>query len=69
MNEKAGQFLHRQAELCTALSRSTFDLTLAARLRALAEELKSKAAQGSDDDLAAPAYGGNGTRLHPAGRN
>jgi len=69
MKETDCNFLRRQAELCIALSRSTFDLTLAARLRALAEELKSKAAQGSDDDLAAPAYGGNGTRLHPAGRN
>ena len=38
-------YLRRQAETCVLLSRSTFDLTVAGRLRALAAELRAKAAQ------------------------
>ena len=53
MHEKDTQFLRRQAELCTALSRSTFDLTLASRLRAMADEFRAKASQW--DDEIAPA--------------
>ena len=42
-------FLRRQAELCIALSRATFDLTVAGRLRILAEELRNRAAQLEDE--------------------
>ncbi len=48
-------FLRRQAELCIALSRATFDLTIAGRLRAMAEELRAKAAEWEDDDESFPA--------------
>jgi len=50
MNEKDSQFLHRQAELCIALSRSTFDLTVAGRLRAMAAEFQRKASEWEDED-------------------
>jgi hypothetical protein len=39
-----GDYLRRQAETCLMLSRSTFDLTVAGRLRALAAELRAAAA-------------------------
>jgi hypothetical protein len=39
-----GDYLRRQAEICLTLSRSTFDLTVAGRLRALAAELRTTAA-------------------------
>jgi hypothetical protein len=42
-------FLRRQAELCIALTRATFDLTVASRLRAMAEELRARAAQLEDE--------------------
>ncbi len=38
-------FLHRQAEHCIALSRATFDLTVAGRLRAMADEFRARASQ------------------------
>jgi hypothetical protein len=43
MKDDDSSFLRRQADHCVALSRATFDLTIAARLRALAAELKSRA--------------------------
>jgi hypothetical protein len=49
MKETDISFLRRQAELCIALSRSTFDLTVAGRLRTMAEELRNKAAQLEDE--------------------
>jgi hypothetical protein len=42
------EFLRGQAEICTALSRSTFDLTVAGRLRAMAAELRARAEE--DDE-------------------
>jgi hypothetical protein len=42
-------FLRRQAEHCIALSRATFDLTIASRLRTMAEELQARASQWEDD--------------------
>jgi hypothetical protein len=56
-------FLHRQAELCIALSRSTFDLTVAGRLRHMADEFRAKAARWEDeiDHVPAHAIGCNGS--------
>ena len=42
-------FLRRQAEHCIALSRATFDLTIASRLRTMAEEFRARAAQWEDE--------------------
>ena len=36
-------YLRRQAENCLTLSRATFDLVIASRLRAMADELRRKA--------------------------
>jgi hypothetical protein len=47
-------YLQRQAEVLLSLSRATFDLGLAGRLRALAMELRAKA-QELDRDLAPDA--------------
>ena len=55
MNENDGHFLHRQAELCIALSRSTFDLTVAGRLRTMADELRKKASELEDQFEQMPA--------------
>ena len=49
MQVNDSHFLRRQAELCIALSRSTFDLTVASRLRAMAHELEAKAAEWEDE--------------------
>jgi hypothetical protein len=38
-------FLRRQAEILVAMSRATFDLTIAGRLRRMAAELQDKAAE------------------------
>jgi hypothetical protein len=38
-------YLRRQAENCLNLSRATFDLVIASRLRALAEDLQRKAGE------------------------
>ena len=48
---KMSDFLRRQAELCVAISRATFDLTTAGRLRAMAAEFQVKAAE-LDEDMA-----------------
>jgi hypothetical protein len=71
MRENDTNFLRRQAEHCIALSRTTFDLTLAARLRALAEEFRDRAAHLDDDvdGVPSPAYGGNGSRAQKPGRH
>ena len=45
-------YLRRQAEACLQLSRTTFDLGIAGRLRAIAEELRRKAAEIEHDDRA-----------------
>jgi hypothetical protein len=41
-------YLRRQAEILTAMSRATFDLTIAGRLRRMAAELQDKAAEEDD---------------------
>jgi hypothetical protein len=46
------EFLHRQAETCIALSRATFDLTVAGRLRAMAAEFRAQASEQDDDGFA-----------------
>jgi hypothetical protein len=42
------EFLRRQAESCIALSRATFDLTVAGRLRAMAAEFQVQASEQDD---------------------
>jgi hypothetical protein len=41
----SGTYLRRQAEILIAMSRATFDLTIAGRLRRMAAELQDKAAE------------------------
>ena len=43
-------FLSGQAEKCIALSRATFDLTLASRLRTMAAELRTQATEEDDHE-------------------
>jgi hypothetical protein len=43
-------FLRGQAEKCIALSRATFDLTLAGRLRTMAAELRTQATEEDDHE-------------------
>jgi len=45
----SGAYLRRQAEILIAMSRATFDLTIAGRLRRMAAELQDKAAEEDDD--------------------
>jgi hypothetical protein len=56
-------FLRRQAEHCIALSRSTFDLTVAGRLRRMADELRNRASELEDafEQMPAAAMGRNGS--------
>ena len=49
MKETDISFLRRQAELCIALSRATFDLTVAGRLRAMADEFRATASHWEDE--------------------
>ena len=63
MNETDISFLRRQAELCIALSRATFDLTVAGRLRAMAEDLRTKAVGSCEDEFEHDAA------AHTLGRN
>jgi hypothetical protein len=44
----SGTYLRRQAEILIAMSRATFDLTIAGRLRRMAAELQDKAAEEDD---------------------
>jgi hypothetical protein len=41
----SGTYLRRQADILIAMSRATFDLTIAGRLRRIATELQDKAAE------------------------
>jgi len=68
MDERDSQFLRRQAELCIALSRATFDLTLAGRLRNMAEEFRNKASEWEDEGEAyfPHIHNGNGSQTGPA---
>ena len=63
MNETDINFLHRQAELCIALSRATFDLTVAGRLRTMADEFRLRATHWEEaiDQMPAHVMGGNGS--------
>ena len=63
MNANDISFLRRQAEHCIALSRATFDLTIAARLRAMAEEFRARASQLEDrhEAMSAHTMGRNGS--------
>ena len=47
-------YLRRQAETCLRIARSCFDLTAAERLRYLAMELRTKAAEIEDDERMPP---------------
>lgn len=49
-------FLRRQAEHCIALSRATFDLTVAGRLRRMADELRNRASELEDEIDQAPPH-------------
>jgi hypothetical protein len=64
MKETDSNFLRRQAEQCIALSRATFDLTLASRLRAMAVELHAKASDLEEEieGFAPQVHYGNGGR-------
>jgi hypothetical protein len=58
---KLNDYLRRQAELCIAISRATFDLTMAGRLREMAVDLQDKAAE-LEDQMGFPPHliAGNG---------
>jgi hypothetical protein len=51
-------FLRGQAEKCIALSRATFDLTLAGRLRTMAAELRAQAAEEDDHESVSAQWAG-----------
>jgi hypothetical protein len=44
----SGTYLRRQADILIAMSRATFDLTIAGRLRRIGTELQDKAAEEDD---------------------
>lgn len=66
MRETKVSFLRRQADVCIALSRSTFDLTVAGRLRVMAEELRERSLQHDDDTDCASS---TAAHRRPAGGN
>jgi hypothetical protein len=45
----SGAYLRQQAEILIAMSRATFDLGVAERLRAMASELQTRAAAQEDE--------------------
>ena len=45
----SGAYLRQQAEVLIAMSRATFDLGIAGRLRAMAAELHARAAEQEDE--------------------
>jgi hypothetical protein len=45
----SGAYLRQQAETFIAMSRSTFDLGIARRLREMASELRTRAAEQEDE--------------------
>jgi hypothetical protein len=47
-------YLRRQGEILVAMSRATFDLTIAGRLRRMAAELQDKAAEEDDASSFSP---------------
>jgi hypothetical protein len=46
----SGTYLRRQADILIGMSRATFDLTIAGRLRRMAAELQDKAAQDKAEE-------------------
>ena len=56
MRETDVSFLRRQAELCIALSRATFDLTVAGRLRTMADEFRARASRWEHEIDHMPAH-------------
>jgi hypothetical protein len=44
-----GAYLRQQAEILITMSRATFDLGVAGRLRAIASELQTRAAEQEDE--------------------
>jgi hypothetical protein len=50
----SGAYLRRQAETLIAMSRATFDLTIAGRLRRMAAELQAKAAEQDEHAFTEP---------------
>jgi hypothetical protein len=44
-----GEYLRKQAEILIAMSRATFDLGMAERLREMASELQARAAEQYDE--------------------
>jgi hypothetical protein len=49
MMMRNSEFLRQQAETCIALSRATFDLTVAGRLRTMAAEFQVQASEHDGD--------------------
>jgi hypothetical protein len=45
----SGAYLRQQAEILIAMSRATFDLGIAERLRKMASELQARAAEHEDE--------------------
>ncbi len=54
------EYLRQQAATCQRLSRATFDLTTAERLRFLAADLRAKAEAVEDDHFRLHMVQGNG---------
>jgi hypothetical protein len=48
------EYLHRQADTCLRLARTTFDLTTAEKLRYMAADLRAKAEQLDEADTLEP---------------
>jgi hypothetical protein len=44
-------FLRRQAERCIAIARATIDLTVAGRLRMMASDFRTKAAEWDNEEM------------------
>lgn len=58
------EYLRQQAETCSQLSRATFDLGLAGRLRLLADEFRRKAAEIERGDRDGGKGGSNRADAH-----
>jgi hypothetical protein len=64
----SGAYLRQQAQILIAMSRATFDLGVAGRLRAMASELQTRAAEqedkrGSNDNELANVRAPSGFRI------
>ena len=66
------EYLRRQAETCTRLARSTFDMATAERLRFLAADLRAKADELDEHETFEPHMmkgNGNGSMEGESDRN